>query len=216
MTLNVLIAIFGIAGLVLFAAAIRRFRRGRVVGGLFSGITALTFWLLAACILLIGANVLTYRRLTAEQPAAELQFSRIGDREFNAVLTYPDSQRAAFALRGDEWQIDARILKWRGFAELLGFDAAYRLERIAGRYSGIEDERSQPHTVYPLNPPGRIELWDLLHRYHQWMPWTDALYGSAAYLPMADGALYQITVSQSGLVARPLNQAARDAISNWH
>ena len=36
------------------------------------------------------------------------------------------------------------------------------------------------------------------------------------YLPMADGALYDIKVSPTGLVARPLNQAARDAVGSWH
>jgi hypothetical protein len=33
---------------------------------------------------------------------------------------------------------------------------------------------------------------------------------------MADGALYEIKVSQSGLIARPLNQAARAAVGGWH
>jgi hypothetical protein len=42
------------------------------------------------------------------------------------------------------------------------------------------------------------------------------LYGSATYLPMADGADYEVTVSQSGLVARPLNDAARLAVGAWH
>jgi hypothetical protein len=32
---------------------------------------------------------------------------------------------------------------------------------------------------------------------------------------MADGALYEIKVSQSGLLARPLNQAARSAVGGW-
>jgi hypothetical protein len=32
---------------------------------------------------------------------------------------------------------------------------------------------------------------------------------------MADGALYEIKVSQSGLLARPLNQAARAAVGSW-
>jgi hypothetical protein len=45
---------------------------------------------------------------------------------------------------------------------------------------------------------------------------VDALYGSATYLPMVDGALYEIKVSQSGLLARPLNQAAREAVGSWH
>jgi hypothetical protein len=97
----------------------------------------------------------------------------------------------------------------------MGFDTAYRLERISGRYSRIEDERNLPRTVYPLNPPNRLDLWELVHRYHSWLPWVDAIYGSAVYLPMADAASYEIKVSQSGLVARPLNQAARDALGNW-
>jgi hypothetical protein len=33
---------------------------------------------------------------------------------------------------------------------------------------------------------------------------------------MADKASYQISVSQSGLIARPLNQAAKDAVAGWH
>ena len=47
------------------------------------------------------------------------------------------------------------------------------------------------------------------------MPWVDALYGSVAYVPMSDGASYQVVVSQNGLVARPLNDAARQAVGAW-
>jgi hypothetical protein len=216
MTLTALITVLGLTGILFFIVGVRRFRRRRVLSGLFSGITALGLFLIAACALLVAVNLRTYQRLSAEQPAGELQFSRIGDHQFNAVLAYPTGARAAFSLRGDEWQVDARILKWQAFAELIGFDTAYRLERISGRYSRIEDERNLPRTVYPLNPPNRIDLWDVVHRYHAWLPWFDALYGSATYLPMADGALYEIKVSPSGLVARPLNQAARDAVGSWH
>jgi hypothetical protein len=172
--------------------------------------------LLSACAVLIAANLRTYQRLTSEQPAAELQFTRTAEREFNAVLTYPGGERANFALRGDEWQIDARVLKWHALANMMGFDTAYRLERIGGRYTRVEDERTQLRTVFSLNPPQRIDPWDLVHRYHSWIPWIDARYGSATYLPMADGALFEVKVSQSGLVARPLNQAAREAIGSWH
>jgi hypothetical protein len=216
MTFTASIIVCALLGVLFFVAAIRRLRRRRLVGGLLHGATALVLFLLAACAVLIGANLRTYQRLSYEQPAGELQFSRLGDRQFNAVLSYPDGERADFALRGDEWQIDARVLKWRAFANIVGFDAAYRLERISGRYSHLEDERSLPRTVYALHTPGRIDPWELAHRYRSWMPWMDALYGSATFLPMADGALYEIKVSQSGLIARPLNQAAREAVASWH
>jgi hypothetical protein len=215
MALCALIAVW-LAGILLLVAAVRHWRRRRVLGGALCGTSALTLILLGVCIALIASNLRTYQRLTFEQPAGELQFTRIAEREYNAVLTYPGGERANFALRGDEWQVDARVLKWHALTNIVGFDTAYRLERIGGRYTRIEDERTQPRTVYSLNPPQRIDPWDLVHRYHSWVPWVDALYGSATFLPMADGALFEIKVSQSGLVARPLNQAARGALAGWH
>jgi hypothetical protein len=216
MTFIALIIVCALLGLLFLAASVRRLRRRRVMGGMAHGATGLILFSIAALAVLIGSNLRTYQRLSFEQPAGELQLSRSGERQFNAVLSYPSGERANFELRGDEWQVDARVLKWRAFANLVGFDAAYRLERIGGRYSKIEDERSQPRTVYDLNTAGRIDPWELIHHYHSWVPWMDALYGSATYLPMSDGALYEIKVSQSGLVARPLNQAAREAVSGWH
>jgi hypothetical protein len=216
MTFTALIAVCALFGVLFFIAAIRRMRRRRVLGGMAHGAAALIFFLAAACAVLIGTNLRSYQRLSYEQPAGELQLTKQGDRLFEAHLSYPDGERASFPLRGDEWQIDARVLKWHAFANLVGFDAAYRLERVSGRYTHIEDERSQPRTVYDLHTAGRIDPWEMVHRYRSWIPWMDALYGSATFLPMADGALYEIKVSQSGLIARPLNQAARDSVGSWH
>jgi hypothetical protein len=216
MTFTALIIVLALAGILFLVAAVRRLRRRRILGGTMHGATALVLILLSVCALLIADNLRSNQRLTFEQPAGELQLSRVGEREFNAVLTYPSGERANFALRGDEWQVEARVLKWHALANLVGFDTAYRLERISGRYVRIEDERSQARTVYSLNPPQRIDPWDLVHRYHSWVPWVDALYGSATFLPMADGALYEIKVTQSGLIGRPLNQTARDAVGSWH
>src|ERR1700688_512489 len=216
MTLTASIVVCALLGLLFFFAAVRRLRRRRLMGGMAHGAAALVLILAAACAALVGANLRSYQRLSYEQPAGELQFARVGTQEFNATLTYPNGERANFALHGDEWQVDARVLKWRAFANLVGFDAAYRLERISGRYTRVEEERTLSRTVYDLNTPGRIDPWELVHRYRSWLPWMDALYGSATFLPMADGALYEIKVSQSGLIARPLNQAAREAIGSWH
>jgi hypothetical protein len=216
MTLTASIAVCALLGLLFFIAAVRRLRTRRLMGGMAHGAAGAIFFLAAACALLLGTSLRSYQRLSFEQPAGELQFARVADREFNATLAYPNGERANFALHGDEWQVDARVLKWHAFANLVGFDAAYRLERISGRYTRVEDERTLPRTVYDLNTPGRIDPWELVRRYRSWVPWVDALYGSATFLPMADGALYEIKVSQSGLVARPLNQAAREAIGSWH
>jgi len=120
-----------------------------------------------------------------------------------------------YNVRGDEWQIDARVLKWRAIGNLLGFDTVYRLERLSGRYGDIQSERSAPRTVHELAQDPGVDFWSVARRYHEYLPLADALYGSATYVPMAEGAEYVVTVSASGLVVRPANDAARKAVGDW-
>jgi hypothetical protein len=212
----VLVAAFGLVGLLFLVAAGRASRTRRYGACAFHGLSSLALFLAAAVIALLGLNLLTYDRLTREQPAVRARFARAAEQQFNATLVYPSGEVQGFVLRGDEWQIDARVLKWRGIANILSFDTAYRLERISGRYKDLDRERTAARTVYALHPPERVDTWALLRTWHEYFPWADALYGSATFLPMADGAAYEVTVSQSGLVARPLNEAARLAVGAWH
>src|SRR5258708_14741645 len=120
MTFTALIAVFALVGILFLFAAVRRLRRRRVLGGVLNGATALVLILLSACAALIAANLRTYQRLSFEQPAGELQFTRTGEREFNAILTYPSGERASFALRGDEWQGGSCALQLAACGELVG------------------------------------------------------------------------------------------------
>ena len=208
-------ALLALAGLVFLARGTTKWRRRHFVAGTLYGAGALVLVLLAAVAVLVGPSILTYHRLTHEQPVADLQFSRIAEQRFAVTLTYPTGATQRMDLAGDEWQIDARVLKWRAFVNVVGFDSAYRLERLSGRYRDIESEKNAPRTVYALNAPSRIDLWDLVRRYRERLPWVDAVYGSATYLPMADGARYEVRMAQSGLIARPQNDEARRAIGQW-
>jgi hypothetical protein len=215
MLFNAAIAVCGLVGLLFLILAVRRLRQWRLLAGSFHTLVGLCLLLAATAVGLLGFSLLTYERLTYEQPAAEIMLSRLGERHYRAALTYPSKKTQSVELRGDEWQVDARVLKWRGLANIAGFDTVYRLERISGRYRDIDSERGAARTVHELNEPARIDAWELARRYREYMPWVDALAGSATFLPMADGALYQVSVSQNGLIARPLNQAGREAVAGW-
>ncbi len=100
-------------------------------------------------------------------------------------------------------------------ATVAGFDTVYRLERLSGRYASIAQELSAPRTVHALGGEEPFDLWTVARRYNKYVPMVDALYGSAAYVPMAEGADYVVSVSASGLVVRPDNDAARKAVGGW-
>jgi hypothetical protein len=158
----------------------------------------------------VGINLRSYARLTHEEPVAELSFEARGPQRYLATLTtLPERRVRRFELAGDEWQLDARVLKWRGWANLLGLDARYRLERVSGRYRDVAQERSAPRSVYALGEDPALDLWSLARDYPAWLPFVDAVYGSATYLPMAAGARYEVSLTQSGLIARPQSTAAR-------
>lgn len=165
---------------------------------------------------LVGWNLWTYHRLAHESRVAELVFSEVAPGEFLATLHTPDGQARRFELRGDDWQLDARLVTWQPWAQVLGADPLYRLDRLAGRYRDTERERTAPRTVWRLSPDPGVDLWKLARDGGDWLPGVDAAYGSAVYLPMADGARYRVTLSAKGLVVRPDNKDAAAAVSTWY
>ncbi|MFL6575515.1 MAG: hypothetical protein ACJ8MR_02780 [Povalibacter sp.] len=207
------VAVFGALLLVL---ACQRLVRGRFLaagGSLVMGVLLLA---IAGLFFLVSMNLHTYARLTYERPVAEIVFEARGPQRYRATLmAMPEGQMQMFVLAGDEWQLDARVLKWKGWANLLGLDAQYRLERVSGRYRDLEQERHDERTIYGLSENPGLDLWQMTTQYPKWLPVVDAVYGSATYMPMADGARYQVSITQSGLIARPLNAAAETVSKGW-
>jgi hypothetical protein len=203
------VAIFGV---LLLALACQRLARARFLAASGSALMGLLLLAVASLTFVVSMNLHTYARLTHEQPVAQIIFEARGPQRHRATLTQmPGGEMQVFVLAGDEWQLDARVLKWKGWANLLGLDAQYRLERVSGRYRDIEQERHDERTVYDLSENPGVDLWELSTRYPRWMPFVDAVYGSATYMPIADGARYEIAMTQSGLIARPMNEAAGSA-----
>ena len=196
-------------------AALRRLRRSQVARATLLMLLGAAVVLLGVLAAVVAASLHSYSRLTHEQEAARVALRALGPQEFLLTLSIPGAAPLEYELRGDEWQIDARVLKWRALGTIVGFDTVYRLERLSGRYSDAAQDQSALRTVYPLRQAASLDLWQLIRRYHDYLPLADALYGSAAYVPMADGAQYVVAVSASGLTVRPQNDAARRAVGNW-
>ena len=211
---KVAIIVFAILGVILFLFGIQRVWRRRVLTGSLEGLVGLLLLAIAALMVAISINLYTYDRLTHESTVAELRFRGIGPQHFLAYLMFKNNAKI-LDLRGDEWQVDARVLKWHGTAVLIGFDTLYRLDRLSGRYWDLSQERTGPRTVHSLSEEPGLDLWMIAKRYARWIPWVDAVYGSATYMPMVDGAHYTVSVSSSGLLARPGNDIAHKAVGEW-
>lgn len=205
----------GIVALLLAAAALRRLRAWEFGRGSVYLVGAALVAALGVGGAMLAASLHSYARLTHEQEAARAVLRALGPQRYELLLVRTGEPSRRFELRGDEWQIDARVLKWRALGNLFGFDTVYRFERLAGRYADHDLERKAQRSVYALSADSAVDFWSLLKKYHGRMPLADALYGSAAYVPMADGAQYVVSVSTTGLLIRPLNDAAKKAVGGW-
>ena len=200
---------------ILFTYTMRCVRRRRPLRASLGALSGLSSAAALAGFMLLLLSYLSYHRLTAEQSVARIAFSRVAPTEFSARLMIPGEQDRVLLLNGDEWQLDARLLTWTPPATILGLDPLYRLERLSGRYANIVEEREQPRTVHSLMTESPIDLWSAARQFPKLTPGIDAYYGSATYLPMADGAAFDVSISRDALIARPGNAAAREAVGNW-
>lgn len=201
--------------LLFFGGSIRQVRRGRLLRASGSAVGGGATAVLATAGVLLLVSYLGYDRLTAEQLVGAIQFEQTGPEEYTAHLMLEGRLDKLLPLRGDEWQLDARIITWQPPATILGLEPVYQLERLSGRYTSVDRERSEPRTVYALADERPLDLWSLARRFPRLAPGVDAYYGTATYLPMADGARFRITLSRDALVARPANEAAQMALGDW-
>ena len=214
MTFPVLAALLLVMALVFFVAASRAIfwdSYGKAALHILIGIIFLAEGVGAA---FIAITLAAYQRLTGDEHVTQVQFVKKGDKTYTAMFTYPGPRIQVFDMKGDDWQIGARMLKWNGPTNLLAFSTFYRLDQITGRYAKPEEEKSAPHTAHALSPPERIDTWQLARDAKEWIePWVEASQGTGALLPMADNALYEVRVSSTGIAARPINDAAKKAVA---
>jgi hypothetical protein len=198
-------AVLGLALLWVARAGLRRRRwQGAVAGGL-GGLLLLT---VAALLATISVAIRGYRTLTREEVAATVTTVPIGGQHFQASVRYPDGREEVFLVAGDSIYLDAHILKWHPWVNLLGLHTAYELDRVAGRYDRLADERGRTRTVYSLARPKPVDLFDVARRLRSLAVLVDAEYGSATFVGARGPASYEILVSTSGLLARPTRSPA--------
>lgn len=217
MFFNILAGIIVFVGLLVLYSALRMLvRKGWVLAWL-RGMFGIILLGASIFLVMVAVDLWSYQQLVREKSIGTISFSSTGYKTYNAnLLLTDDNQERAFELKGDQWQMDARIIRWKGLLNSFGAKPGYRLDRLSGRYYSLADERTAERTVYSLESTDYgFDFWQWVREHGQYMPWADAIYGSATFVPMVDGALYQITLTQSGLAAHPMNDIARAAVNRW-
>jgi hypothetical protein len=202
-------AALGVVGALLVLAGIVSLFRAkplRFAARTLAGLLVMTIGALAGA---IGLGMQGYQALTHEELAAKVAVRPTGPQAFVAVLRFPDGRTETFDVAGDEIYIDAHILKWKPLANFLGLHTAYELDRLAGRYRDIGQERTAPRSVHSLSSRKPVDLFELRQR-HAFLAWLfDAEYGSATFVPVTRATELELRVSTSGLLMREARSPAK-------
>ena len=202
--LLVLAAVFVLITLVQLVVLRRHLRARRPLAASWRALLCLLCFALALLLAGTGAALRGYRLLGEEAPVVDIDAHILSPQRWALTLTWPDGGTRQLQLAGDDWRIEAIVLKWKLPALLAGVPPLYRLDRLSGRYDDPAQETSAPRTVIGFDDAGSFDLVKLGRKYPQWLPEVDTVYGSGAFLPLVDGGHYSVSLMRTGaLVARP-------------
>lgn len=220
-----------IIGIILLCLSMYLLFRAHILAVLLKVIPGLLLLFCAVILIFSSMDMMSYRQLLKEESVATLHFEQLAPQSYEVMVIDKGNQQHYFHLKGDQWQLDARMIRWHPSLIRIGFQPLYRLDRIGGRYTDIQQELHSDRTVYQIASSelalesgeiGRgvftgwgIDTWRWFHQWEWLHSWVDADYGTATFVPMAHGAVYEVTVGYSGLVARPVNEKSRRAVAAW-
>lgn len=200
--LFLLAAIFGVLGVLLLLAGIGSFFYLELKQSAIRVVAGLLLLALGTLAGTISVGMMGYRALTREDVAANIAVKPTGKQRFMATFRFPDGRESTYELAGDEIYVDAHILKWHPYANLIGLHTAYEIDRVAGRYHAVKDEREAVRTVHALARDKPVDLYALGRRYTFLAPVLDAEYGSATFVPVTRAAELELRVTTTGLLIR--------------
>jgi hypothetical protein len=203
---------------ILLLRAIFHVARGRFAHGGLHATTGLVLALAALCVGLIVLNTQSYARLTHERPVAEVTVAALHPalQTYRITVRRLDETRLVTTcdIQGDEWIMSAAVQKWRPWANILGLDSTYTLDQMANKY--FSAQRGNGHLITACDLTGRtvpsfapgLTFWLMTRAQAQ-----QRRFGSAVYMPLTDGAIYHVIMTQSGLNADAVNPIAQAAVA---
>ena len=185
------------------------FKRRILIAGL-NGAAGFSFLSVAVILALIFLNIHTYVQLTSEIELARVEVGTSTAKGIPIEIQSNDFHEIYY-IKARQWQLDARFLKWKSWAYLLGTDPVVRLERLTA-HQPFQSEGMVQSYQFSSAYPKLAEYGSFLS---EWLGLVDTYYGSAVYMPAVEGSAYKVSATISGLIARADNQVAREAVQEW-
>lgn len=165
---------------------------------------------LALLSVMLSLNIATYKPLSEGQVLAHISFSETAPQRYQAlIMETGKGQETSYELRGDMWQIGAHSLKIAMLSK-----PYYQLNSLQARYYALEQETNLGEKPFALqNSTAGLDIWRIFAGKKAAI--VNASKQTTSFLPIADGAVYTVTVAKKGLLIKPSNDAAKSVMDEW-
>ncbi len=210
-----LAVVVGLLALIIVLLGLRLLLGGNWLLGWLRGSLGLVFLGLAALVGLLAFEASQHRAIPADKRLATVHFSAQSGQRYEVRVEGAESQGDAL-LEGDLWQLETQLLHWSGLGELIGLEPGYRLQRLNSRYLAVEQQAGARFAEIRLvDQPVGAQPGEWLERLRLDIPFLTVERLRTSHLPVADGASFAIELAPTGLLATPVNAAAREALQQW-
>lgn len=208
-----LAVVVALLALVVLLVALRMLFGGNWLLGWLRGTFGLLLLALTAVIGFIAYDVRDYQPIASDTPLATVVFHAQGRQRYEVEIQ--GRQQHSVILEGDLWQLEVHTLRWSGLTALIGLEPGYRLQALSGRYLSVEQQEQARHTRVQLANGTALPVRDWLKTVDWDVPFIEPQTQRVSFMPLADGAAFQIEQSATGLLATPMTAEARQALKDW-
>lgn len=169
---------------------------------------------LCAALLMLGR---AFRSFAGETLVATVTTQRVAPNEF--VLTYRPAEgpretgARTVSLQGDQWMISGGIVKWHPWLTAVGLPSYHKPLRLTGQSSRATSPGGSVSVVEVLEP-GVDRFWEWLYRADPYLPFVEAVYGSAAYVYVEPDWIQAVYVTPSGYLIKRAGKVTRSSLSS--
>lgn len=174
----------------------------KFIARFFSRLTRTLGVIALLVILAVLFTTFGYKTSNEITKVADIKITPLKQQEFKLRITWLDGKQEEYQVKGDQFYIDAKILKWKDWLGFFGIKTWYELDRIGGRYISITDEQNKERSIFQIATDKEYDLYNLRKQYQGLSFLVDAEYGSAVFLLADTPKDIELLVARTGLAIK--------------
>lgn len=135
-----------------------------------------------------------------KNPSAFTKIFVKGDNDSNNELI---DEREEYTIYGDRFMVESEVVNFDDWANLLGFETIYKITRVRGEYTDVEEEKDGKISVFDIN--GGIDpVWETLEYNQEKFDFiVEGVYGSSVSQSARDETVsWGVYMTEDGLIMK--------------